>query len=434
MGLGALSAKLTGKDAVAGAMGGLVESALGNILDANGVSVDRSSSDERFFYSTGSMLTAGIVADLLGKDPVTAAEVARNAAENNYLKYNEALEYEKLKDSEDCGSECVARMAELERLDVERNVQLTACEGNNSPECNAARMEVQIAAAEYLLQGKEGGYLLDGKQGTRYIWEQRETISYADQAIGRGMVGGTASSLSSLGKGVLGMGEWALTHGGGGVLGWVLGGSFERMQQDAEGLKQMFSSEDAFISTVGFGLSEAERIALAEAYIMGDVPTINQIFSDRSTRFTMTVAPSAAGVAGKFGRGASAASQASKVVTVYRVEGLPNTRILIGEGGQVAIQGDQMLFLNFGDKVRAEQFFATRLQQGMLGVEIKSFQVPQSFLEELRAAAVPESMAKQFPGRPLLVDPTKAPNQFGLRPEQIEALQQAIIKNSGKAQ
>jgi hypothetical protein len=68
----------------------------------------------------------------------------------------------------------------------------------------------------------------------------------------------------------------------------------------------------------------------------------------------------------------------------------------------------------------------------MLGVEIKSFQVPQSFFEELRAAAVPESMAKQFPGRPLLVDPTKALNQFWLRPEQIEALQQAIIKNSGE--
>jgi hypothetical protein len=108
MGLGALSAKLTGKDAVAGAMGGLVESALGNILDANGVSVDRSSSDERFFYSTGSMLTAGIVADLLGKDPVTAAEVARNAAENNYLLEESGPFDEELSECKKLGKDCTA--------------------------------------------------------------------------------------------------------------------------------------------------------------------------------------------------------------------------------------------------------------------------------------------------------------------------------------
>jgi filamentous hemagglutinin len=77
-----------------------------------------------------------------------------------------------------------------------------------------------------------------------------------------------------------------------------------------------------------------------------------------------------------------------------------------------------MLFLNFGSKARAEQFLATRLQQGMPGTRMKSFEVPKSFLDDLRASAVPESMAKQFPGRPLVVDPTKAVDQFGLRREQ----------------
>lgn len=118
--------------------------------------------------------------------------------------------------------------------------------------------------------------------------------------------------------------------------------------------------------------------------------------------------------------------------TVYRVEGLPNTRVIIGDGGQVSVQGDQMLFVNFGDKARAEQFLATRVQQGMPGAQMKSFQVTQSFVADLQQAAVPESMAKQFPGSPLLVDPTKAPNQFGLRPEQIKALQNSIIQGSGK--
>ncbi|MCH8512755.1 MAG: RHS repeat-associated core domain-containing protein [Kiritimatiellae bacterium] len=119
--------------------------------------------------------------------------------------------------------------------------------------------------------------------------------------------------------------------------------------------------------------------------------------------------------------------------TVYRVEGMPNTRITIGEGGQVTVQGDQMLFLNFGDKQRAQAFLNQRLGQGMPGAQMKSFEVPASFLDDLRAAAVPESMAKQFPGRPILVDPTKAADQFGLRPDQIKALQEAIIQGSGSA-
>ena len=119
-------------------------------------------------------------------------------------------------------------------------------------------------------------------------------------------------------------------------------------------------------------------------------------------------------------------------VTVYRVEGLPNTRVLINEGGQVTVQGDQMLFVNFGDKARAEQFLTTRVDQGMPGAQMKSFQVPQSFVTDLQQASVPESMAKQFPTSPILVDATKAPNQFGLRPEQIQALQNAIIQGTGK--
>ena len=119
-------------------------------------------------------------------------------------------------------------------------------------------------------------------------------------------------------------------------------------------------------------------------------------------------------------------------VTVYRVEGLPNTRIIIGDGGQVSVQGDQMLFLNFDDQARAQQFLATRLEQGMPGVQMKSFQVPQSFLTDLQEAAVPESMARQFPNSPLLVDPTMAPNQFGLRADQIQALQNAIVQGTGK--
>jgi hypothetical protein len=120
-------------------------------------------------------------------------------------------------------------------------------------------------------------------------------------------------------------------------------------------------------------------------------------------------------------------------VRVYRVEGAPNTRVLIGENGRVAIQGDQMLFLNFGSQARAEEFFAVRQAQVMPGAAIKSFDVPRSVLDDLRRSAVPEAEAAFNRGRPLIVDPTKAPDQFGLRADQIKQLQQSIIQGTGRS-
>lgn len=44
---------------------------------------------------------------------------------------------------------------------------------------------------------------------------------------------------------------------------------------------------------------------------------------------------------------------------MFRVEGTPNTRVLIGEAGQVTIvDSESALFLNFGSKARAEQYLA----------------------------------------------------------------------------
>ncbi|MBI1927840.1 hypothetical protein HYR99_26825 [Candidatus Poribacteria bacterium] len=119
-------------------------------------------------------------------------------------------------------------------------------------------------------------------------------------------------------------------------------------------------------------------------------------------------------------------------IRVFRVEGTPNTRVIIGEGGEVTIQGEKTLFLNFGDKARAEAFLAKRIEQGLPGATLKSFEVPQSFLDELRSIAAPERLANLFPLRPIVVDVTLAPNQFGLRKEQIEKLKQVIIQGSGQ--
>ena len=41
-----------------------------------------------------------------------------------------------------------------------------------------------------------------------------------------------------------------------------------------------------------------------------------------------------------------------------------------------------MLFLNFGSKARAEQYLAQKLAKGLPGAEVKSFEVPKSFLDE----------------------------------------------------
>jgi filamentous hemagglutinin len=104
---------------------------------------------------------------------------------------------------------------------------------------------------------------------------------------------------------------------------------------------------------------------------------------------------------------------------------------LIGDAGQVSIQGDQTLFVNFGSKERAQQFLEQRLGKGFES-EIKSFEVPSSFVDDLRANAVPESLAKQFKDNPILVDITKAPDQFGLRADQIAELQKILLQGTGK--
>lgn len=151
--------------------------------------------------------------------------------------------------------------------------------------------------------------------------------------------------------------------------------------------------------------------ALGVGWVGGEVPQIARLAGGRI------------GSLGRFGR-----------VTVYRVEGLPNTRIFVGAGGRVAIIGDDpdMLFLNFGDAKQAQYWLDKRLGQNMPGAALKSFEVPRSFLEELRDAAVPQRLGRQFPDRPQIVDPTKAADQFGLQPQQIEALRRAVIQGSGK--
>lgn len=126
-------------------------------------------------------------------------------------------------------------------------------------------------------------------------------------------------------------------------------------------------------------------------------------------------------------------SPASGPVTVYRVEGFANQRLSISESGNVSIQGNGMLFLNFGDTARAQSYLQTKIADGLNGAQIKSFQVNRSFLDQLRRSAVPESQKVLYPNSPLRVDINQAPNQFGLRRPSFSDLQRNILPGSGRS-
>ena len=120
-------------------------------------------------------------------------------------------------------------------------------------------------------------------------------------------------------------------------------------------------------------------------------------------------------------------------VRVYRVEGPANARVTIGPNGEVTISdADGMLFLNFGDSMRAQQFFAKRLGQKMFGVSTKSFEVPRWFMLQLAQEAVPQAQAGEFPSAPQKVDPNQAPNQYGLRPSHVDSVRGVIVPGSGR--
>ena len=99
---------------------------------------------------------------------------------------------------------------------------------------------------------------------------------------------------------------------------------------------------------------------------------------------------SADDVAEAAGRGAATAAPQS-TVRVYRVEGAPNSHVAIGEGGVVAIkQGNKTIFFNFGSRARAEQYLSQKLDPmqklgPVPGATVRSFEVPESFLEVLPA-------------------------------------------------
>jgi hypothetical protein len=107
--------------------------------------------------------------------------------------------------------------------------------------------------------------------------------------------------------------------------------------------------------------------------------------------------------------------------------------------GGIRVEGDGMLFVNFGDRGRAEDFLKTRQAQGHTDDKIVECQVPASFVDKVRSCSMTErelskSKDKSDKSRPLRVD-KKFDDQFGLRrggSPGIEDFQAAVIPGTAK--
>ena len=118
------------------------------------------------------------------------------------------------------------------------------------------------------------------------------------------------------------------------------------------------------------------------------------------------------------------------VVPVYRVEGPGNARIHLDDAGNVDISGNSMLYLNFGDRSRADEFLAIRHSQGHTDDVIKAFDMDATYVDSLFERAVPQQGAR---GAPIQhVDPTKTDVSLGLASSEFPGLLDHIVQGSGR--
>ncbi|MHB1117843.1 hemagglutinin repeat-containing protein [Sideroxydans sp.] len=119
-------------------------------------------------------------------------------------------------------------------------------------------------------------------------------------------------------------------------------------------------------------------------------------------------------------------------VTAYRVEGIPNQRLSIDDGGNVSLVpgNNSTIWLNFGETNRAVDYFSRKVSQDLPGAQLKSFEIESAFLQQVQNSAVPEQFARQFPNNPIIsADPF--PNQFGIRQTQFQQLLDSIQQGTG---
>ncbi|MBM7114825.1 hypothetical protein [Archangium primigenium] len=152
--------------------------------------------------------------------------------------------------------------------------------------------------------------------------------------------------------------------------------------------------------------------------------------------------------------GVPGAAQDKRPVTVYRVEGPDNQRLSINGDGKAHVTKSfnshtnqsapnrydkpmsyqDRAFLNFGDRARAEEFLATRHDQGHPQTVMKAFEVPHDTFARIRDTAIPESAAKQYGKEhlPIAVDVNKGDHQYGLNWDSLKRVNETSIPGTGR--
>ncbi|GGY12438.1 type IV secretion protein Rhs [Streptomyces minutiscleroticus] len=126
-------------------------------------------------------------------------------------------------------------------------------------------------------------------------------------------------------------------------------------------------------------------------------------------------------------------------VTVYRKQTRHplSQRVHVDENGNVTISGNNQLYVNMSGDIKHTVEFRGD------GGRIVSFEVPKSFVEDVRRHAVPQDQpdglgfikqewkqVKKY--YPEISDPTKGPDLYGLPGEVIEKMRRVIIPGPGK--
>jgi filamentous hemagglutinin len=284
--LGATAAQLTGRDAAAGALGGLAEAVLTNTLQQSDWKIENGTA-----YTAFSMFAGGMLAEAFGRDGVTGAGAAQNAAQNNYLKHAEAAEYQELlerKRAGRCDASCLGRMGELDRLDAFRNAQLRGCNGNGSAMCVEIRQELFDAAAEYVrLQPNDpkwaSAFYTGPKDGAvpdhndRLAFERMETFDLArTYGEGSGFLGGLHGNWTAVKE----MGEalWGLVSD---VAQGVLGDqeAQDRLKALPGAAWEAVSDPENWPYLVGM-MPPEKREQLAQAYERGDGYEVQRLLAE----------------------------------------------------------------------------------------------------------------------------------------------------------
>ena len=139
--LGAISAELTGKDALAGAIGALTSAlAAAPLDDALGLTGE----ERKVAVTALAMLAGGMASDALGHDPLTGAYTALNEVTNNYLKHSEIVEKERRKSTECAAGDSACRKRVEHEYAVRSDERDRVHENcTDAQSCRAARQEIE---------------------------------------------------------------------------------------------------------------------------------------------------------------------------------------------------------------------------------------------------------------------------------------------------